>query len=56
MMAALNLIGTALGGYVSSLLMLIVNEVSKASDSKWVTDNLNEGHLDYFFLLIAGKE
>jgi len=53
MMSALNLLATSLGGYVSSLLLYVVNQGTSSTGNKWVADNLNEGHLDYFYLLLA---
>lgn len=55
MMSALNLLATSLGGYVSSILVYVVNESTNKAGNKWITDNLNEGHLDYFFLLLSGN-
>ncbi|KAK4789822.1 hypothetical protein SAY86_017126 [Trapa natans] len=52
--AALSLTTVALGSYLSSLLVTIVTEIS-TRDGKvgWIPDNLNYGHLDYFFWLLA---
>ncbi|PWA53788.1 proton-dependent oligopeptide transporter family [Artemisia annua] len=53
--AALQLTITALGSYVSALLVSIVTVISTWDGSPgWITDNLNYGHLDYFFWLLAG--
>ncbi|KAK9002613.1 hypothetical protein V6N11_025283 [Hibiscus sabdariffa] len=44
----------ALGSYLSSLLVTIVSSVT-AKDGKlgWIPDNLNRGHVDYFFWLLG---
>ncbi|XP_024987888.1 protein NRT1/ PTR FAMILY 8.3-like [Cynara cardunculus var. scolymus] len=53
--SALSLLTTALGNYLSSLIltavMCITGGVGKIG---WIPDNLNEGHLDYFFWLLGG--
>ncbi|XP_010276263.1 PREDICTED: protein NRT1/ PTR FAMILY 8.3-like [Nelumbo nucifera] len=53
--SALSLLTTALGNYLSSFILTVVTTVTtKDGNPGWIPDNLNEGHLDYFFLLIAG--
>ncbi|KAB1205930.1 Protein NRT1/ PTR FAMILY 8.3 [Morella rubra] len=53
--SALSLLTTALGNYLSSLILTIVTYLTTMGGSAgWIPDNLNEGHLDYFFLLLAG--
>lgn len=53
--SALSLATTALGSYLSSLILSIVTSVTtKGGNPGWVPDNLNIGHIDYFFWLIAG--
>ncbi|KAK2967067.1 hypothetical protein RJ640_015287 [Escallonia rubra] len=52
--SALSLTTTALGGYLSSLLVMIVAQVSnRGGQPGWIPDNLNYGHLHYFFWLLA---
>ncbi|CAL5213918.1 unnamed protein product [Lathyrus oleraceus] len=53
--SALALLTNSLGNYLSSLIVIIVDYIT-TEDGKfgWITDNLNEGHLDYFFWLLAG--
>lgn len=52
--AALSLTTTALGNYLSSLLVTIVMDISTRNGKLgWIPDNLNYGHLHYFFLLLA---
>ncbi|KAI3473896.1 hypothetical protein Pfo_028083 [Paulownia fortunei] len=52
--AALSLTTTALGNYLSSLLVTIVMDISTGNGKPgWIADNLNYGHLYYFFLLLA---
>ncbi|XP_058198906.1 protein NRT1/ PTR FAMILY 8.2-like [Rhododendron vialii] len=51
---ALSLTTVALGNYLSSLLVTIVTSIStKNGNLGWIPDNLNYGHLDNFFWLLA---
>ncbi|XP_068662122.1 protein NRT1/ PTR FAMILY 8.3-like [Aristolochia californica] len=53
--SALSLLTTALGNYLSSFILTIVTYLTtKGGKPGWIPDNLNEGHLDYFFWLLAG--
>ncbi|KAJ6827765.1 protein NRT1/ PTR FAMILY 8.1-like [Iris pallida] len=54
MCSALSLTTVALGNYLSTLLVTIVTDIT-TKDGKlgWIPDNLNRGHLDYFFWLLA---
>lgn len=52
--SALALLTNALGQYLSSLLVTIVTNISTKNGSVgWIPDNLNYGHIDYFFWLLA---
>ncbi|KAL0448404.1 UNVERIFIED_CONTAM: protein NRT1/ PTR FAMILY 8.1 [Sesamum latifolium] len=52
--AALSLTTNALGNYLSSLLVAIMMAISTRNGGPgWIPDNLNYGHLHYFFLLLA---
>ncbi|XP_061373996.1 protein NRT1/ PTR FAMILY 8.1-like isoform X1 [Gastrolobium bilobum] len=52
--SALQLLTVALGQYLSSLLVTIVTKISTRNGSLgWIPDNLNYGHIDYFFWLLA---
>lgn len=52
--SALSLLTVALGQYLSSLLVTIVTNISTRNGSPgWIPDNLNYGHIDYFFWLLA---
>uniref|UniRef100_A0A0D9WUH4 Uncharacterized protein n=1 Tax=Leersia perrieri TaxID=77586 RepID=A0A0D9WUH4_9ORYZ len=54
MCTALSLTSSALGNYLSTLLVLIVTAISTRRGALgWIPDNLNRGHLDYFFWLLA---
>ncbi|KAJ3703009.1 hypothetical protein LUZ61_006714 [Rhynchospora tenuis] len=46
---ALCLLTNSLGSYVTSFILTVVNGVTG-----WIPENLNEGHLDRFFWLVAG--
>nr|XP_043624574.1 protein NRT1/ PTR FAMILY 8.3-like [Erigeron canadensis] len=53
--SALSLLTTALGNYFSSFILTVVTYItSRGGKPGWIPDNLNEGHLDYFFWLLAG--
>ncbi|KAH7683774.1 Proton-dependent oligopeptide transporter family protein [Dioscorea alata] len=52
---ALTLVLVALGSYLSSLILSIVMLITtQRGNPGWIPDNLNEGHLDRFFWLLAG--
>ncbi|KAG2259733.1 hypothetical protein Bca52824_079027 [Brassica carinata] len=52
---ALGLLTNAFGSYLSSLLLTVVTYLTTLDGRDgWITDDLNEGHLDYFFWLLAG--
>lgn len=52
--SALQLTTVALGNYLSSLLVTIVTTAStRHGKLGWIPDNLNYGHIDYFFWLLA---
>lgn len=52
--SALSLTTVALGNYLSTVLVTIVTKVTtKGGKLGWIPDNLNRGHLDYFYWLLA---
>ncbi|KAL5709214.1 hypothetical protein ACHQM5_019926 [Ranunculus cassubicifolius] len=52
--SALSLTTVALGNYVSSLLVTIVTNVTTKNGALgWIPDNLNRGHLDYFYWVLV---
>ncbi|XVE76511.1 hypothetical protein DITRI_Ditri12bG0179600 [Diplodiscus trichospermus] len=52
--SALSLTTVALGNYLSTLLVTIVSKVTTRNGKLgWIPDNLNRGHLDYFYWLLA---
>jgi len=52
--SALSLTTVALGQYLSSLLVTIVTKITTRNGRPgWIPDNLNFGHIDYFFWLLA---
>lgn len=52
--SALSLTTAALGSYLSTMLVNIVTDVStRDGKAGWIPDNLNYGHLHYFFWLLA---
>ncbi|KAL1541106.1 protein NRT1/ PTR FAMILY 8.1-like [Salvia divinorum] len=53
--SALQLTTVALGSYLSTLLVTIVTNIStRHGKLGWIPDNLNHGHLHYFYWLLAG--
>ncbi|KAK4789996.1 hypothetical protein SAY86_017300 [Trapa natans] len=53
--SAFSLLTTALGNYLSSLILTVVTYfTTRGGNPGWIPNNLNEGHLDYFFWLLAG--
>ncbi|XP_065854732.1 protein NRT1/ PTR FAMILY 8.1-like [Euphorbia lathyris] len=52
--SALSLTTAALGNYLTSFLVNVVTDLStRNGKAGWIPDNLNYGHLDYFFWLLA---
>ncbi|XP_058731203.1 protein NRT1/ PTR FAMILY 8.3-like [Vicia villosa] len=53
--SALPLLSFSLGNYLSSFILTIVTYfTTQGGRPGWIPDNLNNGHLDYFFLLLSG--
>ncbi|XP_051126749.1 protein NRT1/ PTR FAMILY 8.2-like [Andrographis paniculata] len=53
--SALSLTTTSLGNYLSTLLVTIVTRATRrGGKAGWIPDNLNRGHLDYYYWLLAG--
>ncbi|RDX94730.1 Protein NRT1/ PTR FAMILY 8.1 [Mucuna pruriens] len=51
---ALSLTTNALGNYISTLLVTIVTKVTtRHGKLGWIPNNLNRGHLDYFYWLLS---
>ncbi|KAJ4978607.1 hypothetical protein NE237_009387 [Protea cynaroides] len=54
MCSALSLTTVSLGNYLSTLLVTIITKVTTANGQLgWIPDNLNRGHLDYFYWLLT---
>jgi len=52
--AALGQLALASASYMNSLLLSIVAvATTRGGAPGWIPDNLNEGHLDYFFWMMA---
>ncbi|KAG7948664.1 hypothetical protein I3843_13G018500 [Carya illinoinensis] len=52
--SALCMTSISLGNYVSSLLVTVVMKISTRDDMPgWIPGNLNKGHVDLFFFLLA---
>ncbi|XP_071692099.1 protein NRT1/ PTR FAMILY 8.3-like [Rutidosis leptorrhynchoides] len=53
--SALALLTTSLGNYLSSFILTVVTALTtRGGNLGWIPDNLNQGHLDRFFWLLAG--
>ncbi|XP_076908832.1 protein NRT1/ PTR FAMILY 8.3-like [Bidens hawaiensis] len=53
--SALSLLTTSLGNYLSSFILTVVTSLTtRGGQLGWIPDNLNQGHLDRFFWLLAG--
>ncbi|KAK8518462.1 hypothetical protein V6N12_017609 [Hibiscus sabdariffa] len=52
MFSAFSLTSLALGSYLSTVLVT-VTKITTRDENGWIPDNLNRGHLDYFFWLLA---
>ncbi|KAK7399862.1 hypothetical protein VNO78_11056 [Psophocarpus tetragonolobus] len=53
--SALSLLTTSLGNYLSSFILTVVTYfTTQGGNPGWIPDNLNKGHLDYFFWVLAG--
>ena len=53
--SALPFLNFSLGNYLSSFILTIITYfTTQGGKPGWIPDNLNEGHLDYFFWLLAG--
>ena len=52
--SAMQLLSTAMGGYMAGALIPLVNWASGTWGKEWIPDHLNHGRLDLFFYLIAG--
>ncbi|KAL7163198.1 hypothetical protein ACSBR2_039319 [Camellia fascicularis] len=52
---AFSLMLFSLGNYLISFILTVVTAITtEGGKVGWIPDNLNEGHLDYFFWLLAG--
>ena len=54
MCTSFALLTVALGSYASSLIYAVVNALTATGGRPgWIPDDINDGHLDYFFWLLA---
>lgn len=52
--SALLLVSTAIGAYLATALVAIVQAITNNNGSPgWIASNLNQGHIDYFYWLLA---
>ncbi|XP_024963434.1 protein NRT1/ PTR FAMILY 8.3-like [Cynara cardunculus var. scolymus] len=53
--SALSLLTTSLGNYLSSFILTLVTSITtRGGQLGWIPDNLNQGHLDRYFWVLAG--
>ncbi|KAF9614125.1 hypothetical protein IFM89_015387 [Coptis chinensis] len=52
--SAMQLSAFGVGSLLSGVLISVVESVTSATGDKWLVDNLNRAHLDYFYWLLAG--
>ncbi|XP_073136393.1 protein NRT1/ PTR FAMILY 1.2-like [Henckelia pumila] len=53
--ATLNGIGLALANLIASLILNCVDVISKeGGHESWISDDIDKGHYDYYFLVLAG--
>ncbi|PSS26828.1 Protein NRT1/ PTR FAMILY 8.3 like [Actinidia chinensis var. chinensis] len=53
--SAMALMATSLGSYLSSFILTLVTAITtEGGKAGWIPNNLNEGHLDYFFWFLTG--
>ncbi|KAJ4799474.1 Protein NRT1/ PTR FAMILY 5.10 [Rhynchospora pubera] len=43
-----------IGSYISSFTVSLIDKITTENGDSWFTNNLNQGHLDYFYWLLAG--
>ncbi|KAE8717404.1 Protein NRT1/ PTR FAMILY 8.1 [Hibiscus syriacus] len=54
LLSALSLTTDSLGNYLSTVLVITVTKkTTQGGKLEWISDNLNRGHLHYFFCLLA---
>uniref|UniRef100_A0A7N0U0W1 Uncharacterized protein n=1 Tax=Kalanchoe fedtschenkoi TaxID=63787 RepID=A0A7N0U0W1_KALFE len=52
---ALLALGMGVGNLVGSVIVGVVNQLSeRGGNDSWVSDNINKGHYDYYYFLLAG--
>ncbi|KAM0042421.1 putative proton-dependent oligopeptide transporter family, PTR2 family proton/oligopeptide symporter [Helianthus debilis subsp. tardiflorus] len=52
---ALYLSVLGIGSFLSSFIISIIDKTTGGNDQDgWISDNLNQGHVDYFYYLVAG--
>ncbi|KAG8381857.1 hypothetical protein BUALT_Bualt05G0016300 [Buddleja alternifolia] len=51
----MNGLGVCLANLLASLIMNIVDSISKGKGGEsWISSNINKGHYDYYYMLLAG--
>lgn len=51
-MTSISFLPVSIGGFLASFMLFLMDKITSALGSRWITDNLNEGHLDYYYLFL----
>ena len=51
---AMYLSSVGVGNFLSSLLITIIETITNKGTQSWFANNINKGHLDYFYWLLCG--
>lgn len=51
-MTSISLLSVSIGGFLASFMLFLMDKITSSLGSRWITDNLNEGHMDYYYLFL----
>ena len=52
---AMYLSSVGVGNFLSSLLITIIETITNKGTQSWFANNINKGHLDYFYWLLRDE-